>query len=161
MPTVIKIDVEGHEVKAIEGFEELLAWPDVAIVAEAIDVMLRRAGHADALVELLISAYLAPSDSNSVLAASEANSRSPRRNLSTTQSLRIGAMLVRQAGLEALSRTHRPLSRPAERGYRSKSNQFGNAAQAQRQNKRITRRLNAAGFERWISRITIQLLTID
>ena len=53
-PTVIKIDVEGHEVKAIKGIEEVLAWPDVAIVAEVIDVMLRRAGDsAEALVELL------------------------------------------------------------------------------------------------------------
>ena len=53
-PTVIKIDVEGHEVKALKGIEEVLAWPDVAIVAEVIDVMLRRAGDsADALIELL------------------------------------------------------------------------------------------------------------
>jgi FkbM family methyltransferase len=52
--TVIKIDVEGHEVKALSGIEEGLDWPEVAIVAEVNDAMLRRAGDsAEALVELV------------------------------------------------------------------------------------------------------------
>jgi len=52
--TVIKIDVEGHEVKALNGIEGILDWPEVAIVAEVNDAMLRRAGDsAEALSELL------------------------------------------------------------------------------------------------------------
>lgn len=53
-PTVIKIDVEGHEVKVVNGIEGILDWAEVIIVAEVNDVMLRRAGDsAVALVELL------------------------------------------------------------------------------------------------------------
>lgn len=53
-PTVIKIDVEGHEVKVLSGIEEALDRPELAIIAEVNDVMLRRAGDsAEALLKLL------------------------------------------------------------------------------------------------------------
>lgn len=53
-PTVIKIDVEGYEVKVLNGIEGVLDWPEVAIIAEVNDGMLRRAGDsAGALVDLL------------------------------------------------------------------------------------------------------------
>ena len=84
-PTVIKIDVEGHEVKALKGIEEVLAWPDVAIVAEVIDVMLRRAGDsADALSSSSRRTDFGPSYSNYGLPASGATSGSPRQDLSRT-----------------------------------------------------------------------------
>jgi FkbM family methyltransferase len=55
-PTVVKIDVEGYEFKALGGMRDLLDWPEVAIVAEVNDSMLRRAGDsADSLFELLSS----------------------------------------------------------------------------------------------------------
>ena len=53
-PTIIKIDVEGHEVKVLDGIEEVLDWPEVALVAEVNDAMLRRAGDsAEAVFELM------------------------------------------------------------------------------------------------------------
>jgi len=53
-PTIIKIDVEGHEVKTLAGIEDVLDWPEVAILSEVNDSMLRRAGDsAEALFELL------------------------------------------------------------------------------------------------------------
>ena len=53
-PTIIKIDVEGHEVKTLAGIEDVLDWPEVAILSEVNDFMLRRAGDsAEALFELL------------------------------------------------------------------------------------------------------------
>jgi FkbM family methyltransferase len=53
-PTVIKIDVEGHEVKVLKGMEDVLDWPEVALVEEVNDAMLRRAGDsAEALFELM------------------------------------------------------------------------------------------------------------
>jgi FkbM family methyltransferase len=55
-PTVVKIDVEGYESKALGGMLNILDWPEVAIVAEVNDSMLRRAGDsADSLLELLSS----------------------------------------------------------------------------------------------------------
>ncbi|MFI5461014.1 MAG: FkbM family methyltransferase [Isosphaerales bacterium] len=53
-PTVVKIDVEGHEVKALSGIEEFLDRPDVAILSEVSVPLLRQAGDsAEALFELL------------------------------------------------------------------------------------------------------------
>ena len=55
-PTVIKIDVEGFEVKALNGMRDVLGWPEVMLVCEVNDSMLARAGDsADALFELLSS----------------------------------------------------------------------------------------------------------
>lgn len=44
-PTLIKIDVEGYEVQVLGGIQSLLDWPEVALVAEIGDEMLRHAGH--------------------------------------------------------------------------------------------------------------------
>jgi len=44
-PTLIKIDVEGYEVQVLGGIQSLLEWPEVALVAEIGDEMLRHAGH--------------------------------------------------------------------------------------------------------------------
>jgi FkbM family methyltransferase len=52
-PTIIKIDVEGHELRALSGIKDVLDWPEVVIVAEVNDVMLRPAGDPAELVALL------------------------------------------------------------------------------------------------------------
>jgi FkbM family methyltransferase len=39
-PTVIKIDVEGFEVKALNGMRDVLDWPEVILVCEVNDFML-------------------------------------------------------------------------------------------------------------------------
>ncbi len=44
-PTLIKIDVEGYEVQVLKGIGTMLRWPEVAIVSEVGEDMLRRAGH--------------------------------------------------------------------------------------------------------------------
>ncbi|MGE3316623.1 MAG: FkbM family methyltransferase [Planctomycetaceae bacterium] len=44
-PTVIKIDVEGHEVQALSAMSAILARPEVVVIAEISDSMLRQAGH--------------------------------------------------------------------------------------------------------------------
>jgi len=52
--TIIKIDVEGHEVKALSGIEDFLDRPEVAIISEVSVPLLRRAGDSpEALFELL------------------------------------------------------------------------------------------------------------
>jgi FkbM family methyltransferase len=43
-PTVVKIDVEGYEVKVLRGIEEILDWPDVAFIIEINEPMLEKAG---------------------------------------------------------------------------------------------------------------------
>jgi FkbM family methyltransferase len=43
-PTVVKIDVEGYEVKVLRGIEEILDWPEVAFVIEVKESLLRKAG---------------------------------------------------------------------------------------------------------------------
>ena len=53
-PTVIKMDVEGYEVKVLNGIEGILDWPEVIIVAEVNEVLLQRAADsAEVLFELL------------------------------------------------------------------------------------------------------------
>ena len=53
-PTFVKIDVEGHEVKALMGMDTILDWPEVAIVTEVNEEMLRAAGDsASGLLDLL------------------------------------------------------------------------------------------------------------
>ena len=53
-PTVIKIDAEGYEVKALSGIEEFLERPELAIVAEVNTPLLRRAGDSpEALFDLM------------------------------------------------------------------------------------------------------------
>lgn len=49
-PTVIKIDVEGHEVPALSGMSTILSLPEVVVVAEVCDKMLRQAGHSRELL---------------------------------------------------------------------------------------------------------------
>jgi FkbM family methyltransferase len=52
--TIIKIDVEGFEVKALSGIEDFLGRPEVAIVSEVSVGLLRRAGDSpEGLFELL------------------------------------------------------------------------------------------------------------
>ena len=52
--TIIKIDVEGYEVKALSGIEDFLGRPEVLIVSEMSVDLLRRAGDSpEALFELL------------------------------------------------------------------------------------------------------------
>jgi FkbM family methyltransferase len=43
-PTIIKIDVEGHEVKALSGIEQFLDRPELAMISEVSVPLLRRAG---------------------------------------------------------------------------------------------------------------------
>ena len=53
--TIIKIDVEGYEVKALSGIEDFLGRPEVLIVSEVSVDLLRRAGDSpEALFELLM-----------------------------------------------------------------------------------------------------------
>jgi FkbM family methyltransferase len=53
-PTIIKIDAEGYEVKALSGIEDFLDRPEVAIIAEVNPPLLRQAGDsAEALFKLL------------------------------------------------------------------------------------------------------------
>ncbi len=55
-PTFAKIDVEGYEIKALRGMNDLLEWPEVAILAEVNSPMLQLAGDSsEALLELLAS----------------------------------------------------------------------------------------------------------
>lgn len=42
--TILKIDVEGYELKALRGFERLLREQDAIVIAEVTDFMLRRVG---------------------------------------------------------------------------------------------------------------------
>ena len=52
--TIIKIDVEGFEVKALSGIEDFLGRPEVAIISEVSTALLRRAGDSpEELFELL------------------------------------------------------------------------------------------------------------
>lgn len=44
VPTILKIDVEGFEVQAFEGMPRILSLPEVCIIAEVSDQMLRDAG---------------------------------------------------------------------------------------------------------------------
>lgn len=50
IPIVIKIDVEGHEVQALTGMPAILSRPDVIVIAEVSDEMLRSAGHSRAVL---------------------------------------------------------------------------------------------------------------
>jgi FkbM family methyltransferase len=43
-PTVVKIDVEGYEVRVLRGIEEILDWPEVAFVIEINESLLSKAG---------------------------------------------------------------------------------------------------------------------
>lgn len=55
-PTIVKIDVEGYELRALVGMRDILDWPEVVIVSEVNDSMLQRAGDsADSLFDLLSS----------------------------------------------------------------------------------------------------------
>ncbi len=60
-PTFVKIDVEGYEIKALRGMNDLLEWPEVAIFAEVNSPMLQRAGDSsEALLQLLASRGFQP-----------------------------------------------------------------------------------------------------
>lgn len=48
VPTVVKIDVEGYEVQVLEGMGKVLELPEVAVIAEVNESMLRDAGHSEA-----------------------------------------------------------------------------------------------------------------
>jgi FkbM family methyltransferase len=43
-PTIIRIDVEGHEVKVLEGIADALDWREIAIICAVDQAKLRRAG---------------------------------------------------------------------------------------------------------------------
>lgn len=56
-PTVIKIDVEGHEVQALSGMPAILSLPDVIVIAEVSDQMLRQAGHSRKILHQHMAGY--------------------------------------------------------------------------------------------------------
>jgi FkbM family methyltransferase len=56
-PTTIKIDVEGHEVKVLKGFEDTLERRELAIVCEVNEAMLRRAGDSSAALYQAVAKY--------------------------------------------------------------------------------------------------------
>jgi FkbM family methyltransferase len=59
--TFLKIDVEGYEVNVLHGLSGILSWPEVAVVAEISDEMLRNAGHSrDELHQIMDSHGFAP-----------------------------------------------------------------------------------------------------
>jgi FkbM family methyltransferase len=60
-PTIIKIDVEGHEVKALSGIEDFLDRPELAMISEVSAPLLRRAGDSpEAFYELVTKHGLRP-----------------------------------------------------------------------------------------------------
>ena len=61
--TFIKVNVEGSKFNVLRGLSTILSWPEVALVAEISDEMLRNAGHSRAeLHEILASHGFVPFD---------------------------------------------------------------------------------------------------
>ena len=55
-PTVVKIEVEGYEVKVLRGIEDILDWTEVAFIIEINETMLEKAGDSAKLIfDLLAS----------------------------------------------------------------------------------------------------------
>lgn len=42
--TIVKIDVEGYEMRVLRGIEDILNWPEVAFIIEINEPLLRKAG---------------------------------------------------------------------------------------------------------------------
>jgi len=53
--TFVKIDVEGYECQVLGGMTQLLKFPELAVVAEVNDSMLRRAGHSREALHRIMS----------------------------------------------------------------------------------------------------------
>ena len=56
-PTLIKIDVEGYEVQVLQGIRSLLSWPEVLLVTEVGEAMLKRAGHSSDELHAVLASH--------------------------------------------------------------------------------------------------------